>query len=46
MRLLIDTHYVLWSALNSSRMEPWARKMIADLNNEIMVSAASVMKSV
>lgn len=42
MRLLIDTHYVLWSALNSSRMEPWARKLIADLNNEILVSAASV----
>ena len=42
MRLLIDTHYVLWSALNSSRIEPWARKLIADLNNEILVSAASV----
>jgi len=42
MRLLIDTHYVLWSALNSRRMEPWARKLIADLNNEVMVSAASV----
>lgn len=42
MRLLIDTHYVLWSALNSSRMEPWARKLIANLNNEILVSAASV----
>jgi len=42
MRLLIDTHYVLWSALNSSRMAPWARKLIADLNNEILVSAASV----
>ncbi len=42
MRLLIDTHYVLWSALNSSRMEPWSRKLIADLTNEIMVSAASV----
>jgi PIN domain nuclease of toxin-antitoxin system len=42
MRLLIDTHYVLWAALNSSRMETWARKLIADLNNEILVSAASV----
>ena len=42
MKILIDTHYLLWAALNSSRMEPWARKMIADLNNEIMVSAASV----
>lgn len=42
MRLLIDTHYVLWSALNSRRMEPWARKLIGDLNNEVLVSAASV----
>lgn len=42
MRILIDTHYVLWAALNSSRMEPWARKLIANLNNEILVSAASV----
>jgi PIN domain nuclease of toxin-antitoxin system len=28
--------------MNSTRMEPWARKLIADLNNEILVSAASV----
>lgn len=42
MRILIDTHYVLWSALNSSRMEPWARKLIAELSNEILVSAATV----
>lgn len=42
MRVLIDTHYVLWAALNSKRMEPWARKLIANLDNEILVSAASV----
>ena len=42
MRVLVDTHYVLWSAINSARMEPWARKLIADLNNEIFVSAASI----
>jgi len=42
LRILIDTHYVLWAALNSSRMEPWARKLIAGLDNEILVSAASV----
>jgi len=42
VRILIDTHYVLWSALNSSRMEPWAKALIADLHNEILVSAASV----
>jgi PIN domain nuclease of toxin-antitoxin system len=42
VRVLIDTHYVLWAALNSKRMEAWARRLIADLENEILVSAASV----
>jgi PIN domain nuclease of toxin-antitoxin system len=42
VRILIDTHYVLWSAINSARMEPWAKKLIAGLNNEILVSAASI----
>ena len=42
MRVLIDTHYVLWAAINSRRMEAWARKLIADLGNEVLVSAASV----
>ena len=42
MRVLIDTHYVLWAAIHSKRMEPWARKLMADLDNEILVSAASV----
>lgn len=42
MRVLIDTHYVLWAAINSKRMDTWARKLLADLDNEILVSAASV----
>ncbi|MGH9583727.1 MAG: type II toxin-antitoxin system VapC family toxin [Bryobacteraceae bacterium] len=42
MRILIDTHYVLWAAINSKRMEAWARRLIANLDNEILVSAASV----
>ena len=42
MRFFIDTHYVLWAAIHSARMEPWARKLIADLNNEILVSASSI----
>jgi PIN domain nuclease of toxin-antitoxin system len=42
VRILIDTHYVLWAALNSARMERWARKLIADLDNELLVSAASI----
>ena len=42
MRVLIDTHYVLWSAIYPTLMEPWARKLIEDLDNEIVVSAASI----
>jgi PIN domain nuclease of toxin-antitoxin system len=42
VRVLIDTHYVLWSAINPAHMEPWARKLMEDLKNEILVSAASI----
>ena len=42
MKILIDTHYVIWAVLRSNRMEPWAKSLIADLNNEILVSAASL----
>jgi PIN domain nuclease of toxin-antitoxin system len=42
VKFLIDTHYVLWAAIDPDRMEPWARKLIVDCNNEILVSAASI----
>jgi PIN domain nuclease of toxin-antitoxin system len=42
MRILIDTHYVIWAAVKSSRIESWAKRLIADLDNEILVSAASL----
>ena len=42
MRILIDTHYVLWAALDPTLMEPWARGLLENLDNEILVSAASV----
>ena len=42
MRFFVDTHYVLWAAINSACMEPWARKLIASLDNEVLVSAATV----
>ena len=42
MRILIDTHYVLWTALNPSEMTPWAHRLLADLKNEILVSSASI----
>jgi PIN domain nuclease of toxin-antitoxin system len=42
MRFLIDTHYVLWAAVNPARLESWAKELIVDLNNDILVSAASI----
>ena len=42
MRFLIDTHYVLWAAIDPTFMEPWARELIVGLNNDILVSAASI----
>jgi PIN domain nuclease of toxin-antitoxin system len=42
VRLLIDTHYVLWSALHPDSIQPWARELLIDFNNEILVSAASI----
>ncbi len=42
MKFFVDTHYVLWAAINSKRIEPWARKIIADLNNEVLVSSATL----
>jgi PIN domain nuclease of toxin-antitoxin system len=42
MRVLIDTHYVIWAALHPESMKPWARELMMDLNNEILVSAATL----
>lgn len=42
MRILLDTHYVLWAALNPSAMKSWARMLLEDLKNEIFVSSASI----
>lgn len=42
MRILIDTHYVLWAALNPSEMTPWTCRLLEDLKNEILVSSASI----
>ena len=42
MKFFVDTHYVLWAAINSAHIEPWARKLIANLDNEVLVSAATI----
>lgn len=42
MKILMDTHYLLWTVLHSARMEPWAKELIGDVHNEIQISAASL----
>jgi PIN domain nuclease of toxin-antitoxin system len=40
-RLLLDTHVVLWWLIDDARLGPLARKLIADPDNTVFVSAAS-----
>lgn len=42
MRLLLDTHLLLWSAASSKRLAREARRLIEDPANEVYFSAASV----
>ena len=41
MRLLLDTHALLWWLIGDDALSPVAREAIADPANEIFVSAAS-----
>lgn len=42
MKFLIDTHYLLWAAIRSTRAEPWAKALMGDSANDVLVSAASI----
>lgn len=42
MRLLIDTHALLWFALNDARLSSTAHSLVADEGNEVLVSPASL----
>ena len=42
MRVLLDTHAVLWWNVDDARLSDAARELIRDGRNEIVVSAASV----
>ncbi len=42
MRLLLDTHVALWALLDDARLPERARELIADEDNAVHVSAASV----
>jgi PIN domain nuclease of toxin-antitoxin system len=41
MRLLLDTHALLWWLTDDPRLSTRARQVIADTDNEVFVSAAS-----
>lgn len=41
MRLLLDTHALLWWATDDARLSPAAKGAIADPSNEVFVRAAS-----
>ena len=42
MKLLVDTHLLLWAAGRSARLSPQARRLIGDPANELLFSAASL----
>jgi PIN domain nuclease of toxin-antitoxin system len=42
MRLLLDTHLLLWTAQKSSRLSSMALRLIADRDNQPVFSVASI----
>ena len=42
MRILLDTHIALWAVANDTRLPAKARRLIADIENVVVVSAVSV----
>ena len=42
MKLLLDTHLLLWAAGEPKKLSAKARRLIADTDNELMFSAASI----
>ena len=42
MRLLLDTHLLLWLSLDDPKCPAQARKWVADANNEVFFSTASI----
>ena len=46
MKLLLDTHVLLWAASGSSRLSAKARNLIEDVENDLIFSAASIWEVV
>ncbi|HEY8946042.1 MAG TPA: type II toxin-antitoxin system VapC family toxin [Polyangiaceae bacterium] len=44
MRVLLDTHALIWALEDSERLSDRARELIVDLENQILVSATSAIE--
>ena len=42
MRLLLDTHIVIWAMVGSSKLSNEAREILEDIENELYVSSVSI----
>lgn len=42
MKLLLDTHLLLWAATTPEHLSPQARQLIESADNELLFSAASL----
>jgi PIN domain nuclease of toxin-antitoxin system len=42
LKLLLDTHLLLWAALHPARLSPAARSLLSDLSNALLFSSASL----
>ena len=42
MRLLLDTHMLLWADAEPSRLSQKARSLLLDVENELLLSCASL----
>jgi len=46
MKLLLDTHLLLWAAQDVQRLPPAARQLMGDPGNELLFSVASIWEIV
>ncbi len=46
MKLLLDTHLLLWAAFQPNKLSKTASSLIEDINNELLFSAASIWEIV
>lgn len=45
MNFLLDTHLLIWSALQNPKLSPKARLLISDLSNQLWFSTASLWET-